>query len=92
MERKQKKNIRDLFNIESRGMADACEAKVDVRMTPPPRVWFYDARPFLELGEKVMPFWGCGGKSIASLRPVQFDMARSCLHGVVRKVFRHELG
>ena len=39
-----------------------------------------------------MPFWGCGGKSIGSLRPVQFDMARSYLHGVVRKVFRHELG
>lgn len=48
--------------------------------------------PFLELGEKVTPFWDCGGKSIVSLRPVQFDMARSCLHGVIRKVFRYESG
>lgn len=47
--------------------------------------------PFLELGEKVMPFWGCGKKSIVLLGPVQFDVARSYPHGVVRRVFRYEV-
>lgn len=35
-------------------------------------------RPFLELGEEVMPFGGCGEKTSVPLRLVQFDVARNC--------------
>lgn len=39
----------------------------------------------------MMPFWGCGKKSIVLLGPVQFGVARSYPHGVVRRVFRYEV-
>lgn len=33
-------------------------------------------------------FWGCGRQTLVPFRLVQFDMARSRLHGAVQKVVR----
>ena len=40
----------------------------------------------------MIPFQGCGAKSIAPFGLIQFDRTRSHPHGIVKKIFRYEPG